>query len=64
MIKSADYLIDMGPEGGKGGGNLLFCGKPEDLVKKGVEYTAPFLKEELESAGRNKTSSGHQQPAE
>ena len=64
VIKSADYLIDMGPEGGKGGGNLLFCGKPEDLVKKGVGYTAPFLKEELESAGRNKTSSGHQQPAE
>ena len=64
VIKSADYLIDMGPEGGKGGGNLLFCGKPEDLVKKGVGYTAPFLKEELESARRNKTSSGHQQPAE
>ena len=64
VIKSADYLIDMGPEGGKGGGNLLFCGKPEDLVKKGVGYTAPFLKKELESAGRNKTSSGHQQPAE
>lgn len=64
VIKSADYLIDMGPEGGKDGGNLLFCGKPEDLVKKGVGYTAPFLKEELESAGRNKTSSGHQQPAE
>lgn len=47
VIKSADYLIDMGPEGGRRGGQLLFAGTPEALVKSGVGHTAPFLKEEL-----------------
>jgi len=49
VIKQADYLIDMGPEGGRGGGQLLFQGTPEKLVKSGVGYTAKFLKPELES---------------
>lgn len=53
VIRSADYLIDMGPEGGRGGGQLIACGTPEEVVKKGVGYTAQFLKEALE---RYKTS--------
>ena len=57
VIKSADYLIDMGPEGGRAGGNVLFCGTPEELAEKGVGYTAPFLKEELELAKRNNSLS-------
>ena len=48
VIKAADYLIDMGPEGGKGGGQLLACGTPEQVIKKNKGYTAKFLKEELE----------------
>lgn len=47
VIKSADYLIDMGPEGGSRGGQLLFAGTPEELAQHPVGYTAPFLQEEL-----------------
>ena len=48
VITMADYVIDMGPEGGRGGGNLLFAGTPEELAASGVGYTAKFLKQELE----------------
>lgn len=47
VVKLADYLIEMGPEGGRAGGQLLFEGTPEGLVKSGVGYTQQFLKEEL-----------------
>ena len=48
VIKSADWIIDLGPEGGeKNGGQLLFAGTPEDMVKKGKGYTAEFLKGKL-----------------
>ena len=49
VIKMADYVIDMGPEGGKGGGQLIVCGTPEEVAASGKGYTAKFLKEELES---------------
>ena len=54
VIKSADYLIDMGPEGGRRGGNVLFIGTLEALAKSGVGFTAPFLKEELDIANKKK----------
>lgn len=47
VIKSADYLIDMGPEGGRGGGQVLACGTPEEVAKCKKGYTAPFLQEVL-----------------
>ena len=47
VIKMADYIIDMGPEGGKGGGELLSCGTPEEVAKSTRGYTPKFLKEEL-----------------
>ncbi|MCC8142963.1 MAG: excinuclease ABC subunit UvrA [Tannerellaceae bacterium] len=48
VIKCADYIIDMGPEGGRKGGQLLFAGTPEKMVKsKAKSFTTPFLKEEL-----------------
>jgi excinuclease ABC subunit A len=47
VIKCADYIIDMGPEGGKGGGEVLFAGSPQQLVKSGKGYTRTFLKHEL-----------------
>jgi excinuclease ABC subunit A len=52
MIKVADHIIDMGPEGGRGGGEILFSGTPEELVKIGRSYTAPFLKKELAAMKR------------
>ena len=48
VIKSADHIIDMGPEGGKGGGMLLCEGTPEQVVRKKT-YTTEFLKEELKN---------------
>ena len=47
VIKMADYIIDMGPEGGKGGGELLSCGTPEQVAKSKKGYTPKFLREEL-----------------
>jgi excinuclease ABC subunit A len=43
VIHSADHVIDMGPEGGKGGGHILFEGTPEALAQSGVGYTSQFL---------------------
>ena len=47
VIKMADYIIDMGPEGGKGGGELLSYGTPEEVAKSPKGYTPKFLREEL-----------------
>ncbi len=47
VIKLADYIIDMGPEGGRGGGTVVQTGTPEEIVEKGVGYTARFLKSML-----------------
>jgi excinuclease ABC subunit A len=47
VIKVADHIIDLGPEGGDGGGRILFEGVPEDLVKNKESFTAEFLKPEL-----------------
>lgn len=47
VIKMADYIIDMGPDGGAKGGQLLFAGTPEELAKEKIGYTASFLKKEL-----------------
>jgi excinuclease ABC subunit A len=47
VIKVADHIIDLGPEGGDGGGKILFEGTPEELVKNKESFTAEFLKPEL-----------------
>ena len=56
VLKSADYIIEIGPEGGKDGGQLLFAGTPEALAKVKDSPTAPFLADELKLAGRKKAS--------
>ncbi|NMD16870.1 MAG: excinuclease ABC subunit A, partial [Bacteroidales bacterium] len=48
IIKSADWVIDLGPEGGDEGGYLVFEGTPEDLIKHPTSYTAQFLRKKLE----------------
>lgn len=47
VIKSADWIIDLGPEGGRGGGKLLYQGTPEGLLKCKDSYTAKYLREKL-----------------
>ncbi|MCK7557837.1 hypothetical protein MKQ70_23645 [Chitinophaga sedimenti] len=47
VIKTADYLVDLGPEGGEGGGQILCTGTPEELIKCKESHTAKFLKLEL-----------------
>ena len=49
VIKLADYIIDIGMEGGKNGGNVLTTGTPEKVAKHKTSYTAKFLKKELKS---------------
>ncbi|RAJ10652.1 excinuclease ABC subunit A [Chitinophaga skermanii] len=47
VIKMADYIVDLGPEGGEGGGTILATGTPEEVVKCKESHTARFLKQEL-----------------
>jgi excinuclease ABC subunit A len=62
VIKVADHVIDLGPEGGDGGGRVLFEGTPEELIKHQESFTAHYLKPELagskEQAGNGKPVSG------
>ena len=47
VIKCADWIIDLGPGGGNNGGEIVFCGTPEDLIKNKVSFTGKYLKEKL-----------------
>ena len=53
VIKVADHIIDIGPEGGDGGGQLLFEGTPEEMTKIKNSHTARFVKQELADAKKN-----------
>ena len=54
IIKIADFIIDLGPEGGDGGGKILFEGTPEDLIGNKESFTAAFLKSELKPVKKGK----------
>lgn len=56
VIKLADYIIDMGPEGGRGGGQVLTTGTPEEVAKSTLGYTPRFLKAILKKAAAGTTS--------
>ena len=47
VIKTADHIIDIGPEGGDGGGRVIACGTPEEIVKVKESYTGKYLKRYL-----------------
>lgn len=47
VIKCSDWVIDLGPEGGKNGGTIVACGTPEDITKVEASYTGQFLKKEF-----------------
>ena len=43
VIKTADYIVDLGPEGGEGGGRIIACGSPEQVAKVKGSYTGKYL---------------------
>ncbi|MCF8332086.1 MAG: hypothetical protein K9H84_06510, partial [Bacteroidales bacterium] len=47
VIKCADWLIDLGPEGGDDGGNIIFEGVPENIIKQDNSYTGKFLRRKI-----------------
>lgn len=47
VIKTADYIIDLGPEGGDGGGRIVACGTPEEIAEVPQSYTGKYLKKYL-----------------
>jgi len=49
MIKTADHIIDLGPEGGEGGGNILATGTPEHIAACEESYTGQYLKKTFET---------------
>ena len=51
VIKVADYIIDIGPEGGHGGGQVLYAGKPIGMLNIKESFTATYLKDEFILAG-------------
>ena len=51
VIKTADYVVDLGPEGGHKGGELIACGTPEEIAACPNSHTGRFLKELLRSPG-------------
>jgi excinuclease ABC subunit A len=60
VIKTADWVIDLGPEGGDGGGEIVAAGTPEDIVKAKRSYTGQYLKPVLEREGKPKRKKGMQ----
>jgi excinuclease ABC subunit A len=48
VIKSADYIIDLGPEGGEKGGEVVGCGTPEELIQNPASYTGQFLRKKID----------------
>ena len=47
VIKCADHIIDLGPDGGSGGGRIIASGTPEQVAKNSISYTAEFLRKIL-----------------
>ena len=54
VLRGADYIIEIGPDGGRSGGELVFAGSPEELIKRKDSPTAPYLKEEMKSSKKAK----------
>ena len=50
VIKSADHVIDLGPEGGDAGGEVVACGTPEEIIKIKTSYTGQYLKRVLQAS--------------
>ncbi|MGE5159703.1 MAG: hypothetical protein ACM3OF_16325, partial [Gemmatimonas sp.] len=64
VIKTADWVIDLGPEGGDGGGEIVAWGPPEDIVKAPRSYTGQFLAPVLAKANKPRKTRGASEAAE
>jgi excinuclease ABC subunit A len=60
VIKTADWVVDLGPEGGDGGGHIVAVGTPEDIAADAKSYTGHYLKEALQRNQRPATARGAQ----
>jgi excinuclease ABC subunit A len=63
VIKTADWIVDLGPEGGAGGGEIIAEGPPEEIVKKQGSYTAEHLRPVLDTDTRRRNTVGNAQRA-
>jgi len=64
VIKTADWIIDLGPEGGDGGGEIVAVGTPDDIARTPVSYTGAFLKPVLARRARGGGKNKRVEPAE
>jgi len=64
VIKTADWIIDLGPEGGDGGGEIVASGTPEDVAKVARSYTGQYLKDALRVRTPEKLSAAKMRAAE
>jgi excinuclease ABC subunit A len=64
VIKSADYIIDLGPEGGENGGEVVGCGTPEELIQNSASYTGQFLRKKIEISKKGLKSLSNQESVE
>ena len=58
VIKTADWIIDLGPEGGDGGGRIIATGTPEEIVRVPTSHTGRFLRPLLERQAAPKSAAG------
>jgi excinuclease ABC subunit A len=64
VIKTADWIVDLGPEGGDGGGEIVASGTPEDVAKSARSYTGQYLKPLLKARSSEKAVSSRMKAAE
>jgi excinuclease ABC subunit A len=62
VIKTADWIVDLGPEGGAGGGRIIAAGTPEDVARTAASYTGRYLKPVLELQARRAAKAGGATP--
>jgi excinuclease ABC subunit A len=64
VIKTADWIVDLGPEGGDGGGEIVASGTPEDVAKNARSYTGQYLKPLLKARSPEKSAPSRMKAAE
>jgi excinuclease ABC subunit A len=63
VIKTADWIVDLGPEGGDGGGHVVAIGTPEEIAKTQASYTGQYLQQVMQRRRGAKAAGGKRTPA-